>query len=166
MSTNCFTFKIRTQFSFIVDDCALNCILSGIAKQKINITGYFQTKFIEPHNKCHNKSNCNIVRVVVGSADCENCKDLLGLRGVLDCIGVAFEEKSVIQVVEIASGTPGLFSYINSSLLCKVTINAIYVAEETRFIIDVSDICEALKILSKTTVDHCQNHCGPCCYHN
>lgn len=155
MSSGGFTFRIRTQFSFIVDDPILSHILSGIAKQNINITGYFQTKLFEPKNKCHNNFMSNIVRLVVGTADAESSSDLSGVRNVLDCLGVDFQEKSVIQIVEIVPGTPGIFSSILSSLLYKVTINALYNGEETKYFLDVSDICRAIKILSETSDDQC-----------
>ncbi|WBW96713.1 hypothetical protein [Oceanirhabdus sp. W0125-5] len=163
MGTNCFTFKLRTQFSFIVDDCTLSHILDCIAKKGINITGYFQTKLFDPNNKCHPKFDLNLVRLVVGSTDCESNKDLLGVKEVLCYHCVDFEEKYVIQVVNITPGTPGLFSSINKALLCNVTINALYEGEESEFFIDVSDICKALKILSKPPVKHCEKDCCSCC---
>jgi len=153
MSINSFTFKIRTQFSFIVDDRTFSCILSGIAKKGINITGHFQTKLFDPNNNCNYNFTSNIVRLVVGSADAESSRDIIGVRYVLDCLGVDFQEKSVIQVVELTSGTPGILNYIISSLLCKVMVNALYIGEENNCFLDVSDICKALKILSETKVE-------------
>lgn len=162
MSDGGFTFKIRTQFSFIIDDSTLSSILSDIAKQGISITGYLQTKSLKTHNKCKNNFNSNFVRLVVGSHDAENSSDLLGVRNVLDCLGVEFQEKSVIQVVQIIPGIPGVINGIFGSLWCKVTVNALYYGEETRLFIDVSNICEALLILSETLIEECPKQCGPC----
>lgn len=150
MSNEGFTFKIRTQFSFIVDDCTLSSILSGIAKQEINITGYLQTKLFEIDKKSSNNlnSNFNVVRLVVGSPDSEKCSDLLGVRDILASLGTNFQEKKVIQVLEIASGVPGVINGIFAALLCEVIVYAIYYGEQTRLFIDTSDICKSLLILS------------------
>lgn len=163
MSNGGFTFKIRTQFSFIVDDPTLSYILSGIAKQEINITGYLQTKLFEIENNNPNNlySNCNVVRIVVGSPDSENSSDLLGVRKVLDRLGVKFQEKSVIQAVDIPPGIPGIINGIFGALRCKVIVNAIYIGEETRIFIDASDIREALLILSQTPLEQCPKQCRP-----
>lgn len=164
MSVGGFSFKIRMQFSFIAGDRTLSCVLSGIAKQGINIAGYLQTKLFEIDNNSHN--NCsphyNVVRLVVGSPESENESDLIGVRNVLDSLGVKFKEKLVIQVVEIIPGIPGIINGLFGALWCKVTVNALYYGEETRLFIDTSDICKALLTLSKTPVEQCPKQCKPC----
>lgn len=158
MSNGGFTFKIRTQFSCVVNDQTLSSILNGIAKQAINITGYLQTKPLNTENNNfshHFGSDRNIVRLVVGSPDFESSSDLLGVRKILDGLNVEFQEKSVIQVVDIPPGVPGVINSIFGALWCKVIVHAIYIGEETRLFIDPSDIYEALLILSRTPLNQC-----------
>jgi len=164
MSDGGFTFRIRTQFSFTVDDRTLSCILSGIAQRQINITGYIQTKFFETGNTFSDglNLNCNVVRLVVGSPDAESSSDLLGVRDVLDTLAVKFQETAVIQVLEITPGVPGIINGIFGALWCRVTVNAIYIGEETRLFIDASDIGQALIILSIPPVEQCPKQCSPC----
>lgn len=163
MSNGGFTFKLRTQFSCTVDDRTLSLILGGIAKQEINITGYLQTKSLttEDNNPPAFSSDWNIVRFVVGSPDAENSSDLLGVRKVLDSLDVQFQEKLVIQVVDIPPGMPGIINSIFGALWCNVLVNAIYIGEETRIFIDTSDIFEALRILSQTPLPQCPKQCNP-----
>jgi hypothetical protein len=160
MSNGSFSFLIRTQFSFVVNDPTLSQILSGIAAQSINITGYLQTKHFKIKNKDHYNivSNNNIVRLVVGSPDSETNADLIGVRKVLNSLGVKFQEKEVIQVLEVIPGVPGVINGIFGALWCKVTVNALYFGEETRLFIDVSDTKKALQILSQAPVKQCHEH--------
>lgn len=164
MSDGGFSFKIRTQFSFIVNDPTLSSILGGIAKQGINVTGFLQTKPVNTENtNAHNYgSDQNIVRLVVGSPDSENSSDLLGARKVLDNLDVEFQEKPVIQVVGIPPGVPGIFNSIFGALWCKVMVYAMYVGELTRLILDTSDILETLLILSRIPLPQCPKQCCQC----
>ncbi len=162
-SASGFAFKIRTQFSFSVDDPTLSCILNSIANQDISITGYFQTKHFEIDSSRNDNEKFNFVRLVVGSPDAETSRDLMGVRDVLNSLGVKFQEKSVIQVVQIAPGIPGIINGLFGALWCRVTLNALYLGEETRLFIDVSDICKALLILGKVPLEQCPRQCSPCC---
>jgi hypothetical protein len=163
MSNGGFVFKIRTQFSFVVDDRTLSCFLSGIAKLEINITGYMQTKLFEINNNRKNiSSNCNVVRLVVGSPDSENDTDIIGVRNVLDTLGINYQVNPVIQVLEVPPGVPGAINGIFGALWCKVIVNAIYPGEETRLFIDASDNYEALLILSESPLVECPKQCRPC----
>lgn len=161
-SSNSFAYKIRTQFSFFVDDPTLSCILNSIANQNISITGYFQTKILKKNNNYDNNLKSNFVRLVVGSPDEETSKDLMGVRDVLNSLDIKFEEKSVIQVIQIVSGIPGIINGLFGELWCKVTVNALYLGEETRLFIDVSDTCKALLILSEASSEQCPRQCQPC----
>lgn len=76
-SASGFAYKIRTQFSFIVDDPTLSCILNGIASQNISITGYLQTK---PLVTADNDFGSNLVRLAVGSPDAETSRDIEGVK--------------------------------------------------------------------------------------
>lgn len=162
-SASGFSYKIRTQFSFIADDPTLSCILNTIANQDISITGYLQTKPLETANNYTNNLNSNLVRLTVGSPDAETSRDLMGVRNVLNSLGVNFEEKPVIQVLQIVSGIPGIINGIFGALWCKVKVNAFYIGEDTRFFIDVSDVCKALFILSKVPLEQCPRQCSPSC---
>lgn len=162
-SASGFSYKIRTQFSFIVDDPTLSCILNTIANQDISITGYLQTKPLETDNIYNCSSHSNLVRLTVGSPDAETSRDLMGVRNVLNSLGVSFEEKPVIQVLQIVSGIPGIINGIFGALWCKVKVNAFYIGEDTRYFIDVSDVCKALFILSKVPLEQCQRKCSPSC---
>jgi hypothetical protein len=146
-NTGSFAFKIRTQFSFLADDPELSRVLAGIAGRGISITGYLQTKRLEDARS--SSSRLNLVRLVVGSPDAETAADLDGVREVLRALGIEFQEDPVIQVLLIAPGVPGILSGIFSALRRKVTVNAMYIGEETRIFVDASDICKALMILSR-----------------
>lgn len=60
-------FPLRTQFTFIVDDITLSCILSRIAENTVNIAGFFATRIV---------SDNHLVRMVVGSSESENRHEL------------------------------------------------------------------------------------------
>lgn len=162
-SASGFSYKIRTQFSFIVDDPTLSCILNTIANQGISITGYLQTKLFKTDNNNTNDMKSNLTRLTVGSPDAETSRDLMGVRDVLNSLGVKFEEKPVIQVLQIVPGIPGIINGIFGALWCKVAVDAFYIGEETRFFIDVSDVCEALLILSQVPLEQCPRQCSPSC---
>ncbi|PAB56363.1 hypothetical protein [Anaeromicrobium sediminis] len=161
-STNVFSYKIRIQFSFIVDDPTLSCILNTIANQDISITGCLQTKPLETDNNY----NFNLVRLTVGSPDAETSRDLEGVKNTLNSFGIKFEEKPVIQVLQIISGIPGIISGLFRALWCNVTVNAFYIGEDNRYFIDVSDVCKALLILSETPTIQCPIKCSPSCKTN
>jgi hypothetical protein len=161
MSNGTFTFKIRTQFSYIVDDITNSCILSGIAAVGINITGYLQTKIFEPDGN-HRHKSYNLARLVVGSAQSETKAEITKTRDVLDSLSVNFEENPIIEVLELTPGVPGGLNDIFGALWCKVLVNALYYGEETTLYVDVSDIVEALRILSQMPVEQCPKKCEIC----
>ncbi|WP_105617191.1 hypothetical protein [Vallitalea okinawensis] len=158
MDVSGFTYKLRTQFSFIADDSTLSCIINSIAGQGISITGYLQTKLLK--DRYHN--NHNIVRLVVGSPEAEDISDLLGVRDVLESFNINFKEKSVIQVFQIISGIPGIIATLYGALWCKVIVDAFYIGEDNRFFIDVSDVCKAFEILNETPIKQCPEKCSNC----
>ncbi|MGD8401696.1 MAG: hypothetical protein PVH64_12325 [Bacillota bacterium] len=158
-----FAYKLRTQFSFMVDDPTLSCILNSIAGQSISITGYFQTKPFQTDDNNNNYSTLNLVRLTVGSPDAETTEDLTGVRNALNSLGIKFQEKPVIQVLLILPGIPGIINGIFGALWCKVTVNAFYIGEETRLFIDVSDVCKALLVLSEVPLKQCPRQCAPNC---
>lgn len=162
-SASGFSYKIRTQFSFIVNAPTLSCILNTIANQDISITGYLQTKLFEVENSPTNDKNSNLVRLTVGSPDAETSRDLMGVRNVLNSLGVNFEEKPVIQVLQIVSGIPGIINGIFGALWCKVIVNAFYIGEDTRYFIDVSDVFKALQTLAEVPLEQCPRICIPSC---
>jgi hypothetical protein len=143
-----FAYKIRTQFSFLADDQKLSRVLGGIAGRDISITGYLQTILPEDARGCS-----NLVRLVVGSPDSETAADIGGVRSVLGSLDIEFQEDPVIQVLLIAPGIPGILSGIFAALWRRVQVNAMYLGEETRIFVDVSDVCKALFILSQTTAE-------------
>lgn len=165
MANSGFSYKLRTQFSFIAEDRTLSLILSGIAEQAINITGYLQTKSFETGVKSCNAmvSKCNLVRLVVGSPDAETSRDLLGVTRVLRSLGVSFLQKEVIQVLEIQPGVPGVINSIFGALWCREQVNAIYLGEETRLFLDVANNTKAIQILSQTPVRQCIQKPKTCC---
>ncbi len=150
MKGGTFTFNIRTQYTFLANDRTLSCILSGIAKKKINITGFLQTKI---------RNHFNFVRLVVGSPDAETKHDLRVARQVLTSLGVKFQEEKVIQVLRITPGVPGVINRIFGALWCKVKVKSFYIGEETRLFLNVSNIHKAIKILSQTKVVQCPKTC-------
>lgn len=158
-----FSYKLRTQFSFIVDDPTLSCILNSIADQNISITGYMQTKPLVTVTAPNNDLGSNLVRLTVGSPNAETNKDLMGVRNVLNSLGINFEEKPIIQVLQIVSGIPGIINGIFGALWCKVTVSAFYLGEDNNYFIDVSDVCKAFVILSEAQSQQCPRLCSPNC---
>lgn len=153
MDSDSFAYRIRTQFSFLASNRTLHKILSGIACESINITGYLQTKRLETECKpCLDiDPDCNLVRLVVGIPDDETKKDLRGTREVLESLCVDFQEQPVIQVVEIMPGVPGVINAVFGALWRKVDVYAIYIGENTALFVDVSDIEKAVDILSQVS---------------
>ncbi len=141
-----FRYSIRTQFNFNVQDRKLSCILSNISERRINITGFVQLK----------KANrCNLVKLVVGTADAESANDLRLVRKVLRLFVIKFEEKQVIQIRNITPGVPGVFNSTFGALWCKVRVKAFYPGEKSRLFLQVSDVKRAIRILSKRNAQQC-----------
>jgi hypothetical protein len=108
-------------------------------------------------------STLNLVRLIVGSPDAETTGDLMGVRNKLNFLGIKFQEKLVIQVLQIIPGISGIINAIFGALWCKVTVNAFYIEEETRLFIDVSDVCKALLVLAEVALKQCPRtrQCAP-----
>ncbi len=122
--------KLRTQFSFVVDDSTLSRILNDIASQDISITGYLQTKPFISNLNYSGDMKSNLVRLVVGSPNSETSTDLMGVRNILNSLDINFEEKSIIQILQIVSGIPGIINGLFGALWRKVTVNAFYLGED------------------------------------
>jgi hypothetical protein len=146
MSNRCLDFNIRTQFTFTATDRDLNRILSGLAEESVNINGYFQTlagkKF-------------NFVRMAVGTSTAETERDIRIVRKTMKSAGVRFKENQVIQVVNLTAGVPGQINAIFSTLWCKMQVRAIYLGEDNNLYLDVSNIGNAIRLLSKENPPQC-----------
>ncbi|RLQ94619.1 hypothetical protein [Falsibacillus albus] len=165
--SNEFQFNIRTQFSFLVDDETLSCILAGIAAENpesVNLTGFMQTKLFNPDDCCERNTGCNIVRVVPGQIDSETIEDINRVEDVLNTLGVDYQMKAVIQIANIVPGVPGIVNAIFGALFCQVTVEAFYPGENTRLILDVKteDLSKALAILEQPSpLPQCIKTCRP-----
>ncbi|MDR6224936.1 hypothetical protein JOE21_000927 [Desmospora profundinema] len=137
------SFNIRTQFTFVTDDPTLHRILSGIAFTRTNITGYFQTKI---------SNRFNLVKFVVGPPDFERPRDLRIVRSILRFLGVRFQEEKVIQFRRIIPGTPGVINTLFGALWFRVRVKAIYLGEDTRLFLNVSDVNRAIHILRQRNI--------------
>ena len=142
--------NIRTEFSFIVSDLVLASILSDIAQANVNIAGFFTNR---------TKTNKNFVRLVPGSAEVENKRDLRVVRKTLQAHKIHYKEQKIITISpnRIPSGVPGGYSNIYSSLWCRVKVKSFYVGEKDFVYLNVSNIKKALEILSKENVRPCNS---------
>lgn len=139
---------IRTEFSFIASDPALASILAAIAKANVNIAGFFTNR---------TKANKNFVRLVPGSAEVENKRDLRVVRKTLQAHKIHFKKQKVITISpnRIPEGVPGGYSKIYSSLWCRVKVKSFYLGEEHYIYLNVSNIKKVLAILPKENVKPC-----------
>ncbi|KXH78794.1 hypothetical protein AU377_12395 [Sporosarcina sp. HYO08] len=142
--------KLRTQFTFIVNDKMLSCILSRIAENSVNIAAFFTTRDI--HDK-------NFVRLVVGSSAAENMRELRVVLNTLKCFNVKFKEEKVIALSSIPAGIPGGYNRVIGSLWCKTELKAFYVGEDNIIYINVSNIKKAIAILSQENLPQCPKEC-------
>ncbi|WP_078382235.1 hypothetical protein [Sutcliffiella halmapala] len=148
-TTDSFEYLIRTQFAFSTDASALSCILDGIAERKINVNAFQQTK----------ANNLYHVRLVIGSSESENTRDLYGVRKVLSSLKQKFTEKQVIQIIQLRAGRPGQINELFAALWCHVTVNSIYIGEKTNVYVDTSDIEQTISILSQEELELCEKDC-------
>ncbi|WP_078382236.1 hypothetical protein [Sutcliffiella halmapala] len=146
----CLDFNIRTQFTFHVNDLTFSCLLSGLAEQGVNINGFLQT--IE-------KKRLNFVRMVVGYTNQETENDLRIMRKILRRLDVKFQEKPIIQLLDLPSDVPGQVNTIFGALWCNLQVNAMYIGEATNLYLDVSHIGNAIRILSQTDPEQCLKVC-------
>lgn len=131
---------IRTEFSFITDDQTLAVILSDIAEESVNISGYFTTR---------TKDDKNFVRLVPGTNETENKRDLQVVRKTLQALQIQFNKEKIITISNsrIPAGIPGGYSNLYNSLWCKVEVKSFYVGEGGFIYLNVSDIKKTLDIL-------------------
>lgn len=142
-------YNLRTQFYFMTDQRTLSDILNQLSLYRINMNGYVQTEIVRDGSKL------NILRIVTGTTEGENEYDLNTMRNILKHYRVRFQEKSVVQVLEILPEAPGQINAIYGSLWCKLSVNAIYVGEDTKIYLDVSDINQTIEILSQPALEMC-----------
>ncbi|QQZ08661.1 hypothetical protein [Heyndrickxia vini] len=142
--------KLRTQFTFMVDDVTLSCILSGIAENSVNIAAFFTTK---------DARNANFVRLVVGSSESESAEDLSVVVKTLKSLQVRFKEEKVIALSTIPAGIPGGYNRVIGSLWCKTKLKSFYVGENNIIYINVSNIRKAIEILSNENLEQCPKEC-------
>lgn len=149
MSKGQFKFRTRTQFSFRVTDATLSHILMRIAKNKVGIDGYLQTKL-------RINSRLNLVRLVVGTgtSTIETSHELKVVRSVLRSLGVRFNEKKILQIFGL-SPRPGVISTLFGALWCKAGVEAFYLGEKNTLYIDVLNLNRAKRILSQSTLRSC-----------
>ena len=145
-----FEIDYRTQFNFIVNDQTFACILKDIANNDVNIVGLSTTKSRDKHN---------FIRLVAGTTESENKRDLKVVSEALESFDVSFKQETIIAILNIPAGIPGVFSRIFNCLWCKVEVKSIYLGEKDTIFISVSNIKKATEILSLENLEQCQNDC-------
>lgn len=143
-------YKLRTQFTFVVNDQTLNCILSRIASHSVNIAAFFTTK---------KNGKINFVRLVVGSSKSETIQELGVVIKTLNSFGVRFKVEKVIELFTIPAGIPGGYNRVIGSLWCKVQLKSFYVGEDNVIYLNVSNIKKAIGILSQKNQKPCLKNC-------
>ncbi|MEH7455469.1 hypothetical protein [Gottfriedia acidiceleris] len=145
-----FDLEYRIQFTFMVNDETLSCVLKDIANDSVNIVGILLTKSGE---------NNNFVRLVPGTIESQNKHDLKVVREVLESFKVKFKEETIFAILNIPPSIPGVFSKIYGSLWCKVGVKSFYIGEKDSIFITVSNIKKATDILLSDYLIQCENHC-------
>jgi len=148
MGNACINFNIRTQFTFSVSDRDLSRILNGLAEERVNINGYFQTLAGKKYN---------FVRMVVGTSAGESERDVKTVRKVMKKVGVRYKENQVIQLLDSISGVPGQINAIFGTLWCKMQVRAVYLGEDNTIYLDVSNIGYAIQLLSEENPPRCRD---------
>lgn len=140
--------NIRTEYSFIASDPTLASILADIAEESVNIAAFFSNR---------TKANKNFVRLVPGSAEAEDNRDLSVVRKTLQAHKVNYKMHKVISISpnRLPPGVPGGYSNLFSSLWCRVKIESFYVGEGENIFLNVSNIKKAIEILSEEDVKPC-----------
>lgn len=139
---------IRTEFSFITDDQTLAVILDTIANESVNISGYFTTR---------TKDHKNFVRLVPGTNESENERDLQVVRKTLQALKIRFNKEKIITISNsrVPAGTPGGYSKLYNSLWCRVEVKSFYLGEGGFIYLNVSNIKKTLDILLDENVKPC-----------
>jgi len=146
-----FDIEFRTEFAFIVDDETFNCILKKIANDSVNIVGILVTK---------SRDHKNFVRLVPGTTESESKRDLKVVKDALESSNVKFKEETIIAILNIPAGIPGVFSKIYGSLWCNVEVKSFYIGEKDSLFFNVSNIKKATEILKKDNLVQCENDCN------
>jgi len=145
-----YEIEYRTQFTFTASDQTLSNILNDIAKHSVNLLALTTTK---------NRDKKNFVRIVAGTTETETNRDLNVVRKTLDSHNVSFKEETIIALLNIPPGVPGVFNQLYGSLWCKVQVKSMYLGENDIVFFNVSNIKKATEILSQETLKRCQNDC-------
>ncbi|QSO51030.1 hypothetical protein JZ785_19480 [Alicyclobacillus curvatus] len=141
-----FLFRLRTQFSFVVNNKTLGAVLQGIAKSKVNINGYESTKI---------GRNLNQVRLVVGVTNFETAQDLRVVKRVLQNLGVKYHAKKILQMYGFPAEVPGILNTLYHALGCKTRVIASYFGEKSKIYIDVANLAAAIRVLSQKKLPVC-----------
>ncbi len=145
-----YEIEYRTQFTFTANDQTFSNILNGISTHTVNIVGLTTTK---------NRNKNNFVRIVAGTSETETNRDLNVVRKTLNSQNVSFKEETIIALLNIPAGVPGVFNLLYGSLWCKVDVKSIYLGEKDIVFLNVSNIKKATEILSQENLKRCQNNC-------
>lgn len=145
-----FDIEYRTEFTFIVNDETFDCILKEIANNSVNIVGIILTK---------SRDHKNFVRLVSGTTESQSKRDLKVVKEALESFNVKFKEETVLALLNIPAGIPGVFSKIYGSLWCKVEVKSFYIGEKDSIFLNVSNIKKATEVLKKDNLEQCENNC-------
>ncbi|MCS1351198.1 hypothetical protein [Mechercharimyces sp. CAU 1602] len=145
-----FTFMVRRQFTFLADDQTYSCILDALVGVGVNVTAVITRKL---------PSGLNLNLIVVGPPGENVLQQNILMRGVLRFFGIQSRENNVLQVSDFPPGMPGILSPIFGGLWCEMRVSTIYLGEDNRLYLDVSDIPKAIRILSQTPIKQCPKSC-------
>ncbi|GGI15505.1 hypothetical protein [Gottfriedia solisilvae] len=145
-----YEIEYRTQFTFTASDQTLSNILNDIAKHSVNLLALTTTK---------NRDKKNFVRIVAGTTETETNRDFNVVRKTLDSHNVSFKEETIIALLNIPPGVPGVFNQLYGSLWCKVQVKSMYLGENDIVFFNVSNIKKATEILSQEILKRCQSDC-------
>jgi hypothetical protein len=153
--TGVFTTASVTQFTFVVDDKLLACILRDIAAapNSVQILARFQLRL----------RNCKtLVKLVPGDVE-QFCQDIVRVASVLQKYCVPYQEDHVLKVAA-ATSLPGTLSVIQNLLFCRLQIRASYLSRAgDSIILEVSDLDLATQILEHADDPLIAPICQPCC---
>jgi len=145
-----YEIEYRTQFTFTANDQTFSNILNGIAKHSVNLLSLTTTQ---------NRDKNNFIRIVAGTTENETNRDLNIVRKTLNSFNVSFKEETIIALLNIPAGVPGVFNLLYGSLWCKVEVKSMYLGENDIVFINVANIKKATEILSQEQLKRCQDDC-------
>ncbi|PGS48365.1 hypothetical protein [Bacillus sp. AFS041924] len=146
-----FNIEYRTEFIFIVNDETFECILREIANKSVNIVGILLSR---------SRNHKNFVRLVPGTTESESKRDLKVVKDALESSNVKFKEETIMAILNIPAGIPGVFSKIYGRLWCNVEVKSFYIGEKDSLFFNVSNIKKATEILKKDNLVQCENDCN------